>query len=58
MKKTVLFIVCFIMIFMEANAMQSILSEREKSIVEISSFTSAGNQEQLSEALNNALDKK
>ncbi len=57
MKKTVLFIICFIMISMETNAMQT-LSEKEERIVEISSFTSAGNQEQLAVSLNKALDNK
>lgn len=58
MKKTILFIICFLMIVMEANAMASKLTEKEKSIVEISSFTSSGNQEQLAVSLNNALDNK
>lgn len=58
MKKTVLFIICFLMIVMEANAMASKLTEKEKSIVEISAFTSSGNQEQLAVSLNNALDNK
>ena len=58
MKKTVLLIICFLAVSMEAYAMNSILSEKEKSIVEISSFTSSGNQEKLAPALNNALDKK
>ena len=58
MKKTVLFIICFIMIYMETNAMQPTLSEKEERIVEISSFTSAGNQEQLAVSLNKALNNK
>ena len=58
MKKIILFIVCFSMIFMEAYAMQSKLSDKEKSIVEISAFTSSGNQEQLAVSLNKALDNK
>lgn len=58
MKKTILFVICFIMIFVEAQAMQSKLTDREKSIVEISSFTSTGNQEQLAVSLNKALDNK
>ncbi len=58
MNKAVLFIICFLMLFMEANAVQSKLTEREKGIVEISSFTSSGNQEQLAVSLNKALDDK
>ena len=52
MKKIILFIVCFSIIFTEAYAMQSKLSDKEKSIVEISAFTSSGNQEQLAVSLN------
>lgn len=58
MKKTILFIICFLMVFMEVNAMQAKLTDREKSIVEISSFTSTGNQEQLVQSLNTALNNK
>ncbi len=58
MKKTVLLIIFFLMIFMEADAVQSKLTEREKVLVEISSFTSNGNQEQLAVSLNKALDNK
>ena len=58
MKKTVLLIIYFLMIFMEADAVQSKLTEREKVLVEIPSFTSNGNQEQLAVSLNKALDNK
>lgn len=46
------------MVFMEVNAMQAKLTDKEKSIVEISSFTSAGNQEMLAKSLNTALNNK
>lgn len=58
MKKVFLFITLFTMIFMEVYAVQPKLTEKEKSIVEISSLTSTGKQEQLAIALNNALDNK
>lgn len=59
MKKIILFTVCFIMIFMEVSAMQSKkLTDKEKSIVEISSFICSGNQDELAKSFNLALDKK
>lgn len=60
MKKLLLFIMIFAVSFMEAYSMENkqVLTEKEKLIVEISSLTSKGNLESLSEVLNNALDKK
>lgn len=59
MKKIILLTVCFIMISMEAFAMQlSKLTTKERNIVEIASYTSTGNQEKLAIALKDALDNK
>ena len=43
---------------MEVYAMQSNLNNKEKSIVEISAYTSAGDLQNLSTALNEAINNK
>ena len=58
MVKKILFIVIFLALNMEVYAMQSNLNNKEKSIVEISAYTSAGDLENLSDVLNKALDNK
>ena len=58
MVKKILFIVIFLALNMEVYAMQSNLTVKEKSIVEISAYTSAGDLQNLSTALNKALDNK
>ena len=58
MVKKILFIVIFLALNMEVYAMQSSLNNKEKSIVEISAYTSAGDLQNLSTALNKALDNK
>ena len=58
MVKKILFIVIFLALNMEVYAMQSNLNNKEKSIVEISAYTSAGDLQNLSTALNKALDNK
>ena len=58
MVKKILFIVIFLALNMEVYAMQSSLNNKEKSIVEISAYTSAGDLQNLSTALNEALDNK
>ena len=58
MVKKILFIVIFLALNMEVYAMQSNLNNKEKSIVEISAYTSAGDLQNLSTVLNKALDNK
>lgn len=58
MVKKILFIVIFLALNMEVYAMQPSLNNKEKSIVEISAYTSAGDLQNLSTALNKALDNK
>ena len=58
MVKKFLFLIIFLIFNMEVYAMQSNLNNKEKSIVEISAYTSAGDLQNLSTALNKALDNK
>ena len=58
MVKKILFIVIFLALNMEVYAMQSNLNNKEKSIVEISAYASAGDLQNLLTALNKALDNK
>ena len=58
MVKKFLFIVIFLALNMEVYAMQSSLNNKEKSIVEISAYTSAGDLQNLSTALNEAINNK
>lgn len=58
MVKKVLLIMFFLIFNAEAYAMKSTLTNKEKSIVEISAYTSAGDLENLSIALNKGLDNK
>ena len=58
MAKKFLFLIIFLIFNMEVYAMQSNLTVKEKSIVEISAYTSAGDLENLSDVLNKALDNK
>ena len=58
MVKKFLFIVIFLALNMEVYAMQPSLNNKEKSIVEISAYASAGDLENLSDVLNKALDNK
>ena len=58
MAKKFLFLIIFLIFNMEVYAMQSNLTVKEKSIVEISAYASAGDLENLSDALNKALDNK
>lgn len=58
MVKKFLFLIMFLIFNREAYAMQSNLTVKEKSIVEISVYASAGDLQNLSTALNKALDNK
>lgn len=58
MVKKFLFLIIFLIFNMEVYAMQSNLTVKEKSIVEISAYASAGDLENLSDVLNKALDNK
>lgn len=58
MAKKFLFLIIFLIFNTEVYAMQSNLTVKEKSIVEISAYASAGDLENLSTALNQALDNK
>ena len=58
MVKKFLFLIIFLILNMEVYAMQSNLTVKEKSIVEISAYASAGDLENLSDVLNKALDNK
>lgn len=58
MVKKFLFLIIFLIFNREAYAMQSNLTAKEKSIVEISAYASAGDLENLSDVLNKALDNK
>lgn len=58
MVKKFLFLIMFLILNMEVYAMQSNLNNKEKSIVEISAYTSAGDLQKLTTALNKALDNK
>ena len=58
MVKKFLFLIMFLILNMEVYAMQSNLNNKEKSIVEISAYASAGDLQNLSTALNKALDNK
>lgn len=58
MMRKFLFFIMILLFSMEAYAMQSNLTKKEKSIVEISAYTSAGDLENLSIALNQGLDNK
>lgn len=58
MAKKFLFLIIFLIFNMEVYAMQSNLTVKEKSIVEISAYASAGDLENLSNVLNKALDNK
>lgn len=58
MAKKFLFLIIFLIFNMEVYAMQSNLTVKEKSIVEISAYASAGDLENLSDVLNKALDNK
>ena len=58
MVKKFLFLIIFLILNMEVYAMQSNLNNKEKSIVEISAYTSAGDLQNLSTALNKAINNK
>lgn len=58
MVKKFLFLIMFLIFNTEVYAMQSNLTVKEKSIVEISAYASAGDLENLSTVLNKALDNK
>lgn len=58
MVKKFLLALCFLFLSLEVNAMDNKLNEREISIVEIGSYTSKGDIENLKVSLNKALDKK
>lgn len=58
MVKKFLFLIMFLIFNTEVYAMQSNLTVKEKSIVEISAYASAGDLENLSDVLNKALDNK
>ena len=58
MVKKFLFLIIFLILNMEVYAMQSNLNNKEKSIVEISAYTSAGDLQNLSTALNEAINNK
>ena len=58
MVKKFLFLIIFLILNMEVYAMQSSLNNKEKSIVEISAYTSAGDLQNLSTALNEAINNK
>lgn len=58
MVKKFLFLMIFLLFNMEVYAMQSNLNNKEKSIVEISAYTSAGDLQNLSTALNKAINNK
>ena len=58
MVKKFLFLIIFLIFNTEVYAMQSNLTAKEKSIVEISAYASAGDLENLSTALNKALDNR
>ena len=58
MAKKFLFLIIFLIFNTEVYAMQSNLTVKEKSIVEISAYASAGDLENLSDVLNKALDNK
>ena len=58
MVKKFLFLIIFLILNTEVYAMQSNLTVKEKSIVEISAYASAGDLENLSDVLNKALDNK
>lgn len=58
MVKKFLFLIIFLIFNTEVYAMQSNLTVKEKSIVEISAYASAGDLENLSDVLNKALDNK
>ena len=58
MVKKFLFLIIFLILNMEIYAMQSNLNNKEKSIVEISAYTSAGDLQNLSTALNEAINNK
>ena len=58
MIKKFLFLIIFLILNMEVYAMQSNLNNKEKSIVEISAYTSAGDLQKLSTALNKAINNK
>lgn len=58
MVKKFLFLIVFLIFNTEVYAMQSNLTVKEKSIVEISAYASAGDLQNLSTAINKALDNK
>ena len=58
MVKKFLFLIIFLILNMEVYAMQSNLNNKEKSIVEISAYTSAGDLQNLSTALNEPINNK
>ncbi len=58
MVKKFLFLIIFLILNMEVYAMQQSLNNKEKSIVEISAYTSAGDLQNLSTALNEAINNK
>ena len=58
MVKKFLFLIIFLIFNTEVYAMQSNLTVKEKSIVEISAYASAGDLQNLSDVLNKALDNK
>ena len=58
MVKKFLFLIIFLILNMEVYAMQPSLNNKEKSIVEISAYTSAGDLQNLSTALNEAINNK
>lgn len=58
MVKKFLFLIMFLIFNTEVYAMQSNLTVKEKSIVEISAYASAGDLQNLSTAINKALDNK
>ena len=58
MIKKFLFLIIFLILNMEVYAMQPSLNNKEKSIVEISAYTSAGDLQNLSTALNEAINNK
>ena len=58
MVKKILFIVIFLALNMEVYSMQPSLNNKEKSIVEISAYTSAGDLQNLLTALNEAINNK
>ena len=58
MVKKFLFLIIFLILNMEVYAMQPNLNNKEKSIVEISAYTSAGDLQNLSTALNEPINNK